>query len=565
MILKSLTKTGLAALMLSIVFAASVPARANTLAQQWAASSGSGSIDGAAVPQSQMDKMRLSDRDIATYRKIFTAQRRNDQATVKALGKKLDDPSLMDWAHMKKNIPGSLWLPQTVAERPREYRSVLPRTDKQQEAADNIALSVALLIRTDDTDRAMGVVSRASARGTIDRIEGAQLWAMLAGAYLYENDPRRALALSHKALQIGGLVVPQAAWIAGLSSWKLGEYQRAGLYFAWVPKSPYADPWLRSASAYWVARTMMRTGHYNDVSTWLREAAKQPRSFYGLIATRALGARFDFNWSVPPFSVSHLKTLARYPGAVRALKLAQVGQLDMARLELALLDAKAAKQWREALASLAVAALKPDAAISVASLLEHPSGGKVDTALYPIAPWQPKDGYRLDPALINAFIRQESRFKPAAVNKESGAAGLLQLMPRTARAVDHKTDKSQLTNPETSMMLGQKYLEELLERTEGNLFEAAIAYNAGPGNLASWKQRFADVSDPLLFVELVPFAETRGYVQRVMANYWIYSLRMGSGAARGVASLDNVAAGQHAQYIPATNRGTTAIVLGELK
>jgi soluble lytic murein transglycosylase-like protein len=265
---------------------------------------------------------------------------------------------------------------------------------------------------------------------------------------------------------------------------------------------------------------------------------------------------------VPPFSHAHLVTLSRYPGAVRALKLAQIGQMDMARLELALLDEKDAKAWREALASLAVAALKPDAAIQVAALLEHPSGGRVDTALYPIAPWSPKDGYRLDPALINAFIRQESRFKPAAVNKDSGAAGLLQMMPRTARAVDRKTRKDQLTNPETSMTLGQKYLEELLGRTDGNLFEAAIAYNAGPGNLAAWKDRFADVDDPLLFIELVPYGETRAYVERVMANYWIYSLRMGPSAARGVASLDAVAGGRQALYSPATNRGSTQIVLG---
>lgn len=564
MILKSLTKTGIAVVTLCLAIGLSGPVRAHTTVPGDGVAMEAGrTIDQAAVPPSALTHLRLSDRDIATYRKIFAAQRRGDHASVASLGKQLGDPSLLDWARMKKNVPGSVWLPPTVAERPRVYRTLLPRTPKQQDAADNIALSVALLVRTNDIKQAGGVISRASANGTVDRIEAAKLWAMLGAAYLYNNEPRMALALNHTALQIAGVIVPEAAWNAGLASWMLGEHQRAGLYFAWVPRSPYANAYMRSAAAYWTARAMMRTGHYNDVSAWLRESAKHPRSFYGLISTRALGAKFEFNWSVPAFSTAHLKTLARYPGAVRALKLAQTGQMDMARLELALLDEKAAKQWREALAALAVAALKPDAAIQIAALLEHPAGGSVDTALYPIAPWQPKDGYRLDPALINAFIRQESRFKPAAVNKDSGAAGLLQLMPRTALAVDRATKREQLTNPETSMMLGQKYLEELLDRTNGNLFEAAIAYNAGPGNLAIWKDRFADVSDPLLFIELVPFSETRAYVQRVMANYWIYSLRMGPGAARGVASLDNVAAGQHAQYIPASNRGSTAIVLGQ--
>jgi hypothetical protein len=96
------------------------------------------------------------------------------------------------------------------------------------------------------------------------------------------------------------------------------------------------------------------------------------------------------------------------------------------------------------------------------------------------------------------------------------------------------------------------------------LFEAAIAYNAGPGNLAVWKARFADVADPLLFIELVPYRETRAYVERVMANYWIYSLRLGPGDTGGVASLDAVAGGAPAQYAFASNRNPDQIVVGDI-
>lgn len=505
----------------------------------------------------RLAKLRLSDADIKTYKKIFAAQRKGDRKQIAVLARQLTDRSLLEWATMRNTV-STMWLPQDVGASPRLYRSTLKRTPVDDNAAEAVGITVALMLKTDDTDRALNVVQRAVKKHTIDRIEAAKLYAQIASTRLYNNDAKHALGLAHLALQIGGVATPEAAWTAGLASWMQNDYRRAASYFAWPVRSPYADAWLRSASSYWTARALMRTGHYQEVSAWLTEAARHPRSFYGLIATRALGAKFDFNWTVVPFSERHHQILAKYPGAVRALKLAQAGQMDMARMELAQLDDKDARAWRESLTSLAAVALKPDAAISVAGLLQHPSAGSMDTALYPLAPWQPKDGYRLDPALINAFIRQESKFKVTAQNKVSGATGLLQLMPRTALAIDKSAQKDKLKSPEMSITLGQKYLEDLLDTTDGDLFQAAIAYNAGPTKLSSWKERFAQVDDPLLFIELIPYAETRAYVERVMANYWIYSLRMGI----GVASLDAVAGGQTARYAKAVLPGQPQIVVG---
>jgi hypothetical protein len=74
----------------------------------------------------------------------------------------------------------------------------------------------------------------------------------------------------------------------------------------------------------------------------------------------------------------------------------------------------------------------------------------------------------------------------------------------------------------------------------------AVAYNAGPGNLAKWQEDLsANVKDPLLFIETIPAPETRNYVERVLANYWIYSLRMG----QPTPSLDAVTAGRPARYL----------------
>lgn len=496
------------------------------------------------IDDETLSKFRLTDKDTQTYARIFAARARGDKAAAEAHSKKLSDRSLIDWAQVRQGRALDLWLPQKAGSVPRSYKSPLSRDEKAADAVSDILLSVAVLLKTDDIVRAMDVTRRASAVGTIDRIETAQLYAKIASAKLHNAAYADAAATAHLALQIGGMVVPDAAWVAGLANWAQGQTSRAAQYLTWIPASPYAGPWMRSAAAYWTARAMMREGRYQHVSAWLNEAAKNPHSFYGLIATRALGTRFDFNWSVPKLTSAHLDVLKKHRGAVRALKLAQAGQFDMARIELALLDETEAPQWREALAALTVAALKPHEAMKVAGILETPEGKPMDMALYPVAPWKPRDGYRLDPALIHAFVRQESGFRAAATNKSSGATGLLQLLPRTARTLDKSARGDALKNPQLSMELGQQYLEDLLDMTNGNLFEAAVAYNAGPGNLAVWKDRFANVSDPLLFIELVPYGETRAYVERVMANYWIYSLRMGY----GVASLDAVAAGEPAVY-----------------
>ena len=545
--------------MLAAVIALALPAMAKPQSDRRDDNSLAGTLG---APAPSFDELRLSDKDATTYRKLFAAKRRGDMASVAQLQKQLGDTSLLPWLKVR-TATASVFLPPEPSAR--IYRSPLIRTEAQENAAHNIGLSIALLLKTDDIAEAQGVLQRAQNNGTVDRVEGAKMLAQIAAAQLYNNEIDAALRNAHLALQIGGLKTPEAAWTAGLASWMKQDYPRAAQYFAWAPQSPYADPWLRSASSYWCARTLMRTGHYKDVSAWLRESARSPRSFYGLIATRTLGARFHFDWNGASFTNEHHMVLDKYPGAVRALKLAQAGQMDMARIELAMLDEKASRVWRNALSALAANALKPDAALQIASLLDNPTTESMDTALYPLAPWEPEDGYRLDPALINAFIRQESRFKPAATNKTSGATGLLQLMPRTAQSLDNNTGKDRLKNPQTSISLGQKYLESLLEDNDGNLFEAAIAYNAGPGNLSNWKNRFADIDDDLLFIELIPYRETRSYVERVMANYWIYSLRMGESTSSGVASLDNVAGGKAPLYAHANNRESPQIMVGEVQ
>ena len=95
------------------------------------------------------------------------------------------------------------------------------------------------------------------------------------------------------------------------------------------------------------------------------------------------------------------------------------------------------------------------------------------------------------------------------------------------------------------MTLGQNYLRDLLERQNGNLFSIAAAYNAGEGNLSKWQAIRGEAdTDPLLFIETIPLAETRDYIKRVMTNMWMYRRRLG----QPTAGLDDAAAGGWPTY-----------------
>ena len=153
-----------------------------------------------------------------------------------------------------------------------------------------------------------------------------------------------------------------------------------------------------------------------------------------------------------------------------------------------------------------------------------------DGIAYPVPSWFPRRGWKVDKALVLGMVRQESSFRPEA-ESAAGACGLMQLMPGTAYHITKdariKKDKSRLKKTDYNLELGQQYVGYLLDKPyiDGNLFYLMAAYNAGPGNLLKWQKNTRYNDDALLFIEAVPSAETRIYIERVMANYWIYNMR----------------------------------------
>ena len=140
--------------------------------------------------------------------------------------------------------------------------------------------------------------------------------------------------------------------------------------------------------------------------------------------------------------------------------------------------------------------------------------GKYEKEVYPLPNWTENKDWKVDKALVLALIRQESAFKDKATSK-AGARGLMQLMPNTAYHVSGersvKVYKNKLLDEEYNLDLGQKYVEYLLAKpfVDGNLFFMLTAYNGGPSNLLKWQKGARYQNDPLLFIEVLPSAETR--------------------------------------------------------
>lgn len=288
-----------------------------------------------------------------------------------------------------------------------------------------------------------------------------------------------------------------------------------------------------AAAAYWAARAHEKAGHSRRHSQTLKLAADYPRTFYGMLATAALGRDADLNWDAPELSASEESELLESAPGQRAEKLLAAGEITLAEAEIRALYVKGNSDRKKALLAYAYERQLPSLTMKLAHAVGFKGKDVYDSALYPAMPWSPNQGFRIDRALIHAIIRQESRFNASAENKSSGATGLMQLMPTTANHVadtDIFTDregKNLLKTAEVNLDLGQKYIEELLNNSlvGQDLLSLAIAYNAGPGTLAKWKSERADIDDPLLFIETIPFAETRAYVERVLCNYWIYRMR----------------------------------------
>ncbi|MCA3155086.1 MAG: lytic transglycosylase domain-containing protein [Burkholderiales bacterium] len=367
------------------------------------------------------------------------------------------------------------------------------------------------------------------------------------------GEDERAFELASEATRSRVEPTGRAAFTAGLAAWGLGHFDVALPYFDVAARAPSASPANRAAAAYWASRAAIRARHPGMHVPWLLQAAQEPRTFYGLMARRALGLTPGFAWHAEAGGGEGMAALMETAGGWRALALLQIGQTARAEAELRALWPLARGNLPLLRSMLAVASQAGLTHLSaqLAELAQAADGRPRDLARFPLPRLTPAQGFRVEPALLYALARQESNFDPAAVSP-AGARGILQVMPTTAAYLANDPSfagdgAQRLHNPGLSLELGQRYLHYLArsEAVGGDLIRLLAAYNAGPGNLAKWLPAVRHRGDALLFIEAIPFDETRSHVQRVLAYSWIYASRLGLPAP----SLDQLVQGEFPRFL----------------
>lgn len=413
------------------------------------------------------------------------------------------------------------------------YSPKIKRNKSQEDEAAAMINTIRKQVKSGEPGSAWKTLTTNNAATYLDSVEKDRLKGLIASGFLYTGNAERAQALAGEAIARSEGHAPMAGWIYGLSMYRSGNYAKAAAAFEMAASSSFASASMASQSAFWAARSYEKNGSKRKVAQLMEKAADHPRTFYGMLALASLDRTPDFDWTAPKLSSAQEKAILATPAGMRAEKLIAAGEIPLAESEIRSLYISGNHERKKALLAYAYDRKLPSLTLKLAHALSFDDKAKFDAALYPAMPWTPNKGYRIDRALIHAIIRQESKFNASAQNKGSGATGLMQLMPKTAGYMadsdifDDRSNLHLLKNPEVSLDIGQKYIEYLLNNSQvgQDLLSLAIAYNAGPGNLAKWKESRKDITDPLLFIETIPFAETRTYVQRVVSNYWIYRLR----------------------------------------
>ncbi|MCC7271718.1 MAG: lytic transglycosylase domain-containing protein [Alphaproteobacteria bacterium] len=337
-----------------------------------------------------------------------------------------------------------------------------------------------------------------------------------------------------------GVPLAEAEFLAGWIALRfLADPTAADAHFARL-EAAVSMPISRSRAAYWRGRAADALGQGEVATARWRDAARHLTTYYGQLAAERLGLRSAPDWMVVPTvtpTEAGLAAFAAQETAVAATLLAQIGEVRWARPFVARLVAQAQND-----VDLATAAeFARRTGLAGLAVLAGKRAGYEGTHLpgYAFPVQLMAETATPEPALVNAVIRQESMFDPTAVSS-AGARGLMQLMPATARQVarelaERHSDQRLVADPGYNVTLGRRYLANQIEAFGGSYVLAVAAYNAGPGRARQWLQDYGDPrggkADPVDWVEMIPFNETRNYVQRVMENLQVYRWRLaGSGA-----------------------------------
>jgi soluble lytic murein transglycosylase-like protein len=353
----------------------------------------------------------------------------------------------------------------------------------------------------------------------------SELMQKVAWSYFITGDDistRRVAALGQAGF---GNWAAMSDWTMGLAAWRSRDYAAATDAFE-AAAARFQNDDMDAAAHFWAARAAMASGQPQKVDAHLKAAARNGETFYGLLSAERLGIAKTIQ-KVP----DDIADVEKLPNVRAALALAEIGEMDLAD-EMIRHQARIGDPRRHAaLAALAGRMDLPGTQLWLAH--NGPAGARAPaSARYPMPRnWVPEGGWRVDKALVYAHALQESNFRPTVVSP-AGARGLMQVMPGTAAMMARAKGRDSvgsLNDPATNMEYGQSFIERLrdMQVTGGMLPKVIAAYNAGPLPIGTWNERSRDNTDPLLYIESIPYWETRAYVTIIMRNYWMYQMQSG--------------------------------------
>lgn len=337
----------------------------------------------------------------------------------------------------------------------------------------------------------------------------------------------RRLIAKH-GLKEEGVALQDALWLSG---WLYLQFENK-------PEKAYKEfqalyhavhyPHSKARAAYWVARAAQKSGKNEQAKGFYREAAAYSPTFYGQLAHYELEKHAPLKLpkdEVP--SASQKNRLRQNELARVALMLAHMDQADRAKPFLIALADRAGNAAEARLVADLGKEMERNDLMVMAAKWAFQNGYMATSDAYPMQDIPFKTD--VEKALILGLSRQESQMYPRAVSP-TGAIGLMQLMPRTAKEIAKKYDMpfsaASLYEPTYNMRLGSLYLAKLLDKFDGSYVLAITAYNAGPARVDGWTRRFGmpgkTYRQTVDWIEKIPFSETRTYVQRVLENTQVY-------------------------------------------
>jgi soluble lytic murein transglycosylase len=341
----------------------------------------------------------------------------------------------------------------------------------------------------------------------------------------------------------------EAEWLAGWLALRfvddpataLGHFQRLA--------DGVRTPISRARGTYWAGRAAAALDRAGEARRWYAAASGFPTTYYGQLAAGELGLRLTAQAAASGAAADDGR-VARLETARMLRLLCELGEYERAVPFVTKLagDAQGDAVAVDGVLRLATACGRAHIAVRAAKGVTRDREPDI-RASHPVPRVRSLAGRQLhdpDAALRLAVARQESLFDPEAKSR-AGALGLMQLMPATARAMAKalglKHDPGRLTrDPEYNAQLGSAYLQRQIRRFDGEVVLALAAYNAGPARAARWIEQLGDprrrdAYGLIDWVELIPFAETRNYVQRVLESRAVYELVLAAPDAGAIVAV----------------------------